>query len=235
MALALVVATAHSSAPVVDYESQTDFEEAYHHAEAAYAALICRIVDEQSVQLERPRRYSWTTVEEMGMGMATFDNMEERGLRIVLRLTRDRGLAFCLQLNHCITVAATAACRTYCDVHKDECMKRWLGDTSWSTLSANYVLELKQHMSRTMSFALGDVADRHSMTHALHRKCFAVLQHPLDDTRLFIPWRQLSEWVLALCCITHERLGCSADGAALAGQRLREDTLRLIVDHIDFR
>jgi len=234
MSYALVAATAHTRAPMVDFESHEDFERAYQRSEATYAKLICKIVDEQSRQVVRPRRYEWTTTEEMGMGLANFEDMEERGLRIVLRLTRDRGLSFCLQLNHCITVAATAACRTYCDMHKDACMERWMADTSWNTLSDAYVEELKQHMIRALSLAMGDIEDRHSMAHALHRKCFAVLQNPHDGTVVWIPRKRVGDWKLALCCIAHERMGCSADGAPLAGQALREDTLRMIVDLIDF-
>jgi len=42
------------------------------------------------------------------------------------------------------------------------------------------------------------------------------------------------EYVLALASVTHARLGCTASGAPLAGQRLEGDMLRMIVGFIDF-
>ena len=44
----------------------------------------------------------------------------------------------------------------------------------------------------------------------------------------------MREYVLALACVTHARLGCTASGAPLAGQQLQGNTLRMIVGFIDF-
>ena len=44
----------------------------------------------------------------------------------------------------------------------------------------------------------------------------------------------MPEYALALAGITHARLGRTAAGVPLAGQRLDEDTLRMIMGFIDF-
>jgi hypothetical protein len=59
--------------------------------------------------------------------------------------------------------------------------------------------------------------------------------HYPTHSLVYIPRHRVREYVLALACITHARLGCGADGVPLAGQRLHEDTLRLIVGFIDFQ
>ena len=89
-------------------------------------------------------------------------------------------------------------------------------------------------MLRAMIIAIGTACDGNSSFHALHRQCFALMLHPTTYDIVYIPRNCVREYVLALACVTHARLGCTATGEPLAGQRLQADTLRMIVGFIEF-
>ena len=137
-------------------------------------------------------------------------------------------------------MAVTVACRTYCDV-KRESMLRDVNDGRFETLrefteslTAHYARDVKHYMVRALLLIVCNVQSvDDTPLNSLFCKCFATMQYPTHNL-VYIPRHRVREYVLALACITHARLGCSATGAPLAGQRLHEDTLRLIVGLIDF-
>ena len=223
--------------PFVDYADIDEFRELCTKVEARYARLLFRVVDQHTKQPLGEARFAWTRAEEMLMGIAVFPELYEHGLLVLLRLTRMRGLVFVRAINHTVVVAVTAACRSYCDEHKQHTMEnfatRWArGETP--VLSAKYVAGVKEHMLRAMLLAVGSACDCNSSMHALHRRCFALLVHPHTSDITTIARHRVPEYALALACITHERLGRTAAGVPLAEQRLHEDTVRMIMGFIDF-
>ena len=226
-----------SSAPFVDYDNVQDFHRLCHLTEARYARLIFGVVDNHTQSQRRSTRYAWTLAEEMLMGLSVFPELYDSGVLILLGLTHKRGLRFIQTLNNSIVVAVTTACRTCCDGHKDRTMKNFMEQMDKAVqpvLSDVYVARVKHNMVRAMVLAIGTVCDTNSSLHALHRKCFALMLHPTTCHLVYIPRHRVREYVLALACLTHARLGCTAAGAPLAGQRLEGDTLRMIVGFIDF-
>jgi len=221
----------------VDYEDWHEFHDLCTTVEARYARLMFRVVDTHTQRPTREARFAWTRAEEMLMGLAVFPELQEHGLQVLLCLTHKRGLRFVRAMNHTVVVAVMVACRTFCDEHKQHTMHEFA--TRWArgespVLMVEYVEAVKEHMLRAMLHAFGSTSDSHSSLHALHRWCFALLLNPLTSEFITIPRHRVPEYVLALACITHAHLGCGEDGAPLAGQRLQEDTLRMIVGFIDF-
>jgi hypothetical protein len=226
-----------NTAPFVDFVSVQEFQDTSHITQARYARLIFGVVDSHAKSQIRTHRFAWTRAEEMLMGLSVFPELQEAGILILLGLTHKRGLRFVQTLNNSIVVAVTIACRTFCDEYKDRTMAKFMRDMAKGEtpmLPAIYVTKVKEHMLRAMILALGTANDNSSILHELHRKCFALMLHPSTFDIVYIPRHCVREYVLALACVTHARLGCSASGAPLAGQRLDADTLRMIVGFIDF-
>ena len=222
-------------APFVDFDDLAEFEALCSSTAMRYSHLIERVVDSHMKNVA-VSKFEWSKRDEMLMGVAEFPELCEQGLAVLLRLTHKRGLRFLLGLNNIIVTAVTVACRTYCDVHRDSMIRDFnQSDARSVSLTANYVRDVKYHMYRAMLLTLGNIeSDPNSMLNLLHRECFAVMKHPDSHDKVYIPRHRVREYALALACITHARLGCGADGEPLAGQRLHEDTLRLIVGMIDF-
>jgi len=181
-------------------------------------------------------KFVWSKTDEMLMGVSEFPELCEQGLAIRLRLTHKRGLRFLLGLNKTIVIAVTVACRTYCDVHRDDMIHDFnRGNARSVSLTAKHMRDIKCHMVCAMLLTLGNIkSDSRSMLNLLHRECFAVMIHPNSHDKVYIPRHRVREFVLAPAGFTHTCLGCSAKGAPLAGQCLQEDTLRLIVRFVDF-
>jgi len=220
-------------APYVDFEDVDEFQALCSSTALRYARLIARVVDSH-MQNRGVSKFEWSRTDEMLLGVSNFPELRQHGVAVLLRLTHKRGLGFVLSLNNTIVMAVTVACRTYCDVHR-ESMVRDLKNGRSESLSAHYVRDVKHYMVRALLLIVCNVhiSDAHSPLNSLFRKCFATMHYPSHNL-VFIPRHRVREYVLALACITHARLGCSATGAPLAGQRLHEDTLRLIVGFIEF-
>jgi len=226
-----------STAPFVDFDSVHEFQEVCRTTEARYARLIFRVVDNHTQSHLRKTRFAWSLAEEMLMGLSVFPELNDGGVLILLGLTHKRGLRFIQTLNSSIVVAVTVACRTFCDEHNRSTMGHFMeqmGRGEQPTLPDEYVSKVKHHMLRAMLLAIGATCDCNSSLHALHRECFGLMLHPTTYDIVYIPRHRVSEYVLALACVTHARLGCTAKGVPLAGQRLERDTLRMIVGFIDF-
>ena len=214
-----------------------EFYQLCHITQARYARLIFRVVDNHTQSQVRSARFAWTLTEEMLMGLSVFPELQDASILVLLGLTHKRGLCFIQTLNNSIIVAVTIAYRTFCEKYKDRTMSKFMvqmakGETP--VLSAIYVTKVKEHMLRAMILAIRTACDGKSSLHAMHRKCFALMLHPTTYDIVYIPRHCVREYVLALACVTHARLGCTATGAPLAGQRLQADTLRIIVGFIEF-
>jgi len=221
-------------APYVDFQDIAEFGALCSATEARYIRLIERVVDSHMRNHLSKTRFAWSETDEMLIGVAEFPELREHGVEILLTLTRKRGLRFVLALNNTIVTAITVACRTYsdsymqsvqCDCHNSGCVE---------ALTSQYVCAVKTHMVRAFQLAFSILQADSSYLHELYRKCFAWMQHPTSDEGVHVPRHRVREYALALACITHARLGRGADGAPLAGQRLHEDTLRLIMGFVDF-
>jgi hypothetical protein len=223
-----------SGAPYVDFRDLAEFAAFCSATEARYVRLIERVVDSHMQPRLSKSRFAWTETDEMFIGLAAFPELREHGVRILLGLTRKRGLRFVLALNNSIVTAVTVACRTYSSVHMSEMQRNFCRSGSSEALTIQYVRDVKTHMVRAFQLAFNTSDLETSSLHELHRRCFAIMLNPITYESVFIPRHLVPEYALALASITHARLGCGADGAPLAGQRLHEDTLRLIVGFIDF-
>lgn len=226
-----------SKPPLVDYADELEFTQLVNSVIDAYERVINRVVDDQVESRSRvPSSFAWSPVEEMALGLARFPELlSQEGLLVVLRLTKKRGLRFAMSLNAAIVLAVTTACRTYCSVMNDrrncECFRATTGryPAILDEVSVGFV---KAYMKRAMVFAFGDISDPQSFVHALHRRSFGFMVHPLSMVyfpRVLIPRLRIPEYVLAFASMTHARLGCKS-----AGQPLDADALRMIVGLIDF-
>jgi hypothetical protein len=220
-------------APYVDFEDVDEFQALCSSTALRYARLIARVVDSH-MQNRGVSKFEWSKTDEMLMGVSNFPELRRHGVAVLLRLTHKRGLGFVLSLNNTIVMAVTVACRTCCDVHR-ESMVRDLNNGRSESLTAHYVRDVKRYMVRALLLIICNVhtGDAHSPLNSLFRQCFASMHYPPHNL-VYIPRHRVREYVLALACITHARLGCGADGAPLMGQCLQEDTLRMIVGFIDF-
>jgi len=223
-----------SGAPYVDFRDIAEFVAFCNATEARYVRLIERVVDSHMQPRLSKHRFAWTETDEMFVGMAAFPELREHGVRILLGLTRKRGLRFVLALNNSIVTAVTVACRTYSDVHMLNQQSNFCHSGSSEPRTVQYVRDVKTHMVRAFQLAFSTSNIETSSLQELYRRCFATMLHPTTHEGVFIPRHLVPEYALALASITHARLGCGADGAPLTGQRLHEDTLRLIVGFIDF-
>ena len=219
-------------APYVDFEDVDEFRALRSSTALRYARLIARVVDSH-MQNRGVSKFDWSKTDEMLIGVSNFPELRKHGVAVLMRLTHKRGLGFLLSLNNTIIMAVTVACRTYCDVHRDS-MLRDLHNGRSESLTANYVRDVKHYMVRALLLIVctsSSVDD--GPLNSLFRECFATMHYP-THILFYIPRHRVREYVLALACITHARLGCGADGGPLVGQCLQEDTLRMIVGFIDF-
>jgi len=219
-------------APYVDFRDAEEFSASCAATEMRYIRLILRVVDSHARRPPSASRFAWTKMDEMLVGVAEFPELREHGVMVLLGLTHKRGLRFLLALNNSIVMAVTVACRTYSDAYMTGLQRD--APSNSVALSFDYVRAMKTHMVRAFQLAFSSRESDGSCLHELYRECFARMQHPNNLQSVDIPRHRVREYALALACITHARLGCGADGAPLAGQRLHEDTLRLIVGFIDF-
>jgi len=218
--------------PYVDFRDVEEFTACCAATEAAYIRLIYRAVDLHMRHRPSASRFAWTKTDEMLVGVTEFPELREHGVKALLGLTHKRGLRFLLAMNNAIVIAVTVACRTYSDAFMAVVQR----DASPHPvdLFCHFVPAVKTHMVRAFQLAFSTRESDGSCLHELYRACFAQMLHPDTLQGVDIPRHRVREYALALACITHARLGCGADGEPLAGQRLHEDTLRLIVGFIDF-
>jgi len=221
-----------SKAPYVDFRDLEEFTSLCAAAETRYMRLIDRVVDAHARRSPSASRFAWTKMDEMLVGVTEFPELREHGVTALLGLTHKRGLRFLLALNNAIVLAVTVACRTFSHAYMAGLQRD--ADRERLTLSFDYVRAVKGHMVRAFQLAFSNRRNDGSCLHELFRACFARMLHPDTLSCVEIPRHRVREYALALACITHARLGCGADGAPLAGQRLHEDTLRLILGFIDF-
>jgi len=223
-----------SGAPYVDFRDIAEFVALCSATEARYVRLIERVVDSHMQPRLSKNRFAWTETDEMFIGVAAFPELREHGVRILLGLTHKRGLRFVLALNNSIVTAVTVACRTYSSMHMSDMQRNFCRSGNSEPLTVQYVRDVKTHMVRAFQLAFSTSNIETSSLHELYRRCFAMMLHPITYESVFISRHLVPGYALALASITHARLGCGADGAPLTGQRLHEDTLRLIVGFIDF-
>ena len=219
-------------APYVDFRDAEEFSVSCAATEMRYIRLILRVVDSHARRPPSASRFAWTKMDEMLVGVTEFPELREHGVTALLGLTHKRGLRFLLALNNAIVLAVTVACRTFSHAYMTSMQRDT--DSERLVLSLDYVRATKAHMVRAFQLAFSNRRSDGSCLHELFRACFARMLHPDTLSCVDIPRHRVREYALALACITHARLGCGADGAPLAGQRLHEDTLRLIVGFIDF-
>lgn len=166
------------------------------------------------------------------MGVAHFPELVERGVYVVMHLTKKRGLRFVVAMNAAIVLAATTACRTYCSVMNErlncDCYRTQL-DAFPAILTDVSVQFLKSYMIRGMVDAIGELGNSQSFVNALHRRNFGYIVHPNNELVLYIPRQTISEYLLAVASMSHARLG-----AASAGHRLDADVLGKIAGLVDF-
>ena len=76
---------------LVDYAHDAEFRRMLSSACDAYASLICNVVREQIRPSAEAKASVWTPFESMVFGIASFPELRDSGLGILLTLTKHRG------------------------------------------------------------------------------------------------------------------------------------------------
>ena len=101
-----------SCPPLVDYEDFVEYVDLYSQMHQCYTGLILKAVASRQLTC----KLNWPSFSQrdlMLVGLAEFDNMLHKGLRCALKVTKKRGLRFCMMLNESVIDAVTTACRTF--------------------------------------------------------------------------------------------------------------------------
>ena len=228
-------------APLVDYDSLAEFQNLYHQVCRQYQLLVSKTLYAQAVRSHKSM-YAWTSAESISLGLAEFPELLENGLLVLLRLTKNRGLRFVLSINQQLIVAVTACCRTYFNTLNERCNRRFykthpeqdsdidmISLQHVSTLMCQTVLDVLGPAFTWTSLMLTNDANcriSHSHMTQLYKKCFVSYAHPdTHEIMCRVPRGKIGEYFVAICSMTHPRLG-EKTGA----QRLCTDVLRLITD-----
>jgi len=101
-----------SCPPQVDYEDFVEYIDLYGEMHSTYTGLIVKAVSDR--QLETRKKWpSFSQRDLLLVGLAEFNDMRLKGLHCALKLTKKRGLRFCMLLNTGVIDAVTTACRTF--------------------------------------------------------------------------------------------------------------------------
>lgn len=233
-------------APLVDYESLGEFQELSHRVCQQYQLLITKTLHAQAKRHNQTQytkcRYAWTSAESISLGLAEFPELHELGPQVLLRLTKNRGMRFILKINEQIVLAVTACCRTYFNTLNERCDRHFYkahpdSPSDIDGLSLRHVASL---MGQTLLDVLGPLfcvsqspmlVHRNSHMTELYSKCFASYAHPVTgEVMCRVPRGRVGEYFVAICSMTHPRLG-DRSGAA----RLCTDVLRIITDMVAFQ
>ena len=223
-------------APLVDYDSLSEFQGLYHQVCREYQRLVSKTLYAQAVRSHKSQ-YAWTSAESISLGLAEFPELLENGLLVLLRLTKNRGLRFILSINQQLIVAVTACCRTYFNTLNERCNRRFY--KAHPEQASDIDMISLQHVSTLMGQTVLDVlgpafcvsqmpmlTHTHSHMTQLYKKCFVSYTHPdTHEIMCRVPRGKIGEYFVAICSMTHPRLG-EKSGA----QRLCSDVLRLITD-----
>lgn len=105
------------SCPVVDYVDFDEFSDICDSFHDSYTRMIVAAVDRRCSGLCGVRGGdTWPYFSQrdlMLVGLAEFDDLKEQGLASVMKITKHRGLRFCLYFNERVVESVTTACRTY--------------------------------------------------------------------------------------------------------------------------
>ena len=208
--------------PLVDYAHDAEFQQMLSAACEAYASLISSTVRGQIRPSVKQRALCWTPRERMVFGIATFPELRERNLQILLTLTKHEGGKWAGSVNEDIISRVTDCCRTYFNAATSvlEYTSAWL-----PLIDRVAEAHLETLMVRTMTGILGCDA---LVCCALRARCFSYYTHPLSVTRvLFVPRGRVPLYALALAAMTHERLGEHS-----AGRGMTADAVEMIWDFI---
>jgi hypothetical protein len=85
--------------PRVKYESEIELREACFTLLEAYVELTHRVVGERIRKRGQIRRHEWTEMDRLMLGIATFDEITEQALDLVLTSTKGNGVLYAHDLN----------------------------------------------------------------------------------------------------------------------------------------
>ena len=210
----------HSKAPMVDYADYMEFESLLRQSREEYCSQIRTVVHGH---FQKRAQTQFTTYDLMVCGLADFPEFLDKGLRILLRVTKDRGLQWVHRLNHHVAVCLTTSCRTYMTLaqrlpglqrnspNEDDCihvMQETLLDLLTSERSYN----------STCNF----------IGHALIPRNFRICYFPTEGApmclmRLVLHRRVWHDIKCVLALLMHEQCP-NADAAALIFALVREDS-----------
>jgi hypothetical protein len=103
----------HSRAPIVDYESYSEFETLLRLAREEYCNLIRRVVSKHFQTNHKANIMRWSAYDLIICGLADFPEFLNNGLCILLKITKYRGLQWVHRLNQHVATCLTTSCRTY--------------------------------------------------------------------------------------------------------------------------
>lgn len=85
--------------PRVKYESEIELREACFALLEAYVELTHRVVGERIRTRVQTRGHEWTEMDRLMLGIATFDEITEQALALVLTSTKANGVLYAHDLN----------------------------------------------------------------------------------------------------------------------------------------
>ena len=210
----------HSNAPIVDYADYTEFESLLRQSRDEYCTMIGTVVHGH---FQKRAQTQFNTYDLMVCGLVDFPEFLDKGRRILLRVTKDRGLQWVHRLNHHVATCLTTSCRTYITMtqrlpgmqrdspNEDDCthvMQETLLDLLTSERSYNSTCNFIGHALIPRNF----------------RICYFLIESgPVCLTRLVLHrcvWREMK---CMLVLLMHERCP-NADAAALIFALVSEDS-----------
>lgn len=148
--------------PLVRYSSGAEFVHLMHKTLTQYEMLIDRVVYNAFSKTSSTR---WSSADSIRCGIADFEEFLDKGVIIILRMTKFHCLRWCLHTNNIIYATLNAVCRTFVNFHGPmekatavtqrsvaHCMKRALHDIlmpvraacttiygCWAVVNANFM------------------------------------------------------------------------------------------------
>jgi len=187
-------------APLVAYSDYSEFADMCERMHEAYRELIATAINSRRKNASNSEAF-FLQRAAMFRGCAEFDDMSKDGMRILLRLTKGRGIVFCHILNQNIINAVTTSSRTYVNTIHRLCL-----------INADITFRINlEDMIQGMRHAVMQWCG-HCDTHTgmigvnLFVANFVVWGVPEDPLRTYLPLARLPDYVTAFAMIGHENL-----------------------------
>jgi len=210
-----------ADAPLVNYQDYGQFTNMCQIAQDQYSELIANVLHSRRQIVPGNQWPVFSQRELMMIGLGEFCDLREGGMRILLRLTKGRGLRFCHTLNDNIINAVTTACRTYVNT---------INTLRMLTTDVTFVVNMQAMMGCMLdAFMLScGNCDTHTgkIGHELFKRNFVLWGSAYNPFLTYCPRTRLPEYMVAFAMVTHEKLQSKTNHI------LKDDVLQLIFSYL---